>query len=117
MVKSITATETYIDNLLGNGSFDANIEGGWFGWGSTQSWDATGGTNGSGAVKIEVSTAGNIWDAVFAQSRTAVVSFADHRDGSVIIHEHTAGAATQTLQISLQAFIFVVNDCFIEDYR
>ena len=33
MVKSITATETYIDNLLGNGSFDANIEGGWFGWG------------------------------------------------------------------------------------
>ena len=70
-VNSLTAVETYIDNMLGNGSFDANTDV-WYGWGSTQSWDATGGTDGSGAVKIEVTNAGNIWDATFAQSLTTL---------------------------------------------
>ena len=70
-VNSLTAAETYIDNMLGNGSFDANTDV-WYGWGSTQSWDATGGTGGSGAVKIEVTNAGNIWDATFAQSLTTL---------------------------------------------
>ena len=70
-VNSLTAAETYIDNMLGNGSFDANTDV-WYGWGSTQSWDATGGTDGSGAVKIEVTNAGNIWDATFAQSLTTL---------------------------------------------
>ena len=70
-VNSLTAAETYIDNMLSNGSFDANTDV-WYGWGSTQSWDATGGTDGSGAVKIEVTNAGNIWDATFAQSLTTL---------------------------------------------
>lgn len=70
-VNSLTAVETYIDNVLSNGSFDANTDV-WYGWGSTQSWDATGGTDGSGAVKIEVTNAGNIWDATFAQSLTTL---------------------------------------------
>ncbi len=70
-VNSLTAVETYIDNMLSNGSFDANTDV-WYGWGSTQSWDATGGTDGSGAVKIEVTNAGNIWDATFAQSLTTL---------------------------------------------
>lgn len=70
-VNSLTAAETYIDNMLSNGSFDANTDV-WYGWGSTQSWDETGGTDGSGAVKIEVTNAGNIWDATFAQSLTTL---------------------------------------------
>lgn len=70
-VNSLTAVETYIDNVLSNGSFDANTDV-WYGWGSTQSWDATGGTDDSGAVKIEVTNAGNIWDATFAQSLTTL---------------------------------------------
>ena len=72
-LNSITAVEEFIDNQLSNGSFDANNNG-WFGWGATQSWDATGGTDGSGAVKIEVTTASNIWDAVWAQDLSAALA-------------------------------------------
>ena len=71
-VNSITAVEKYIDNVLSNGSFNASTDG-WFGWGATQSWDETGGTDGSGAVKIEVTNAGNIWDAVYAQDLSAAL--------------------------------------------
>ena len=63
-VNSLTATEAYIDNVLSNGSFDSSMSG-WGGWGggSQREWDATGGVDGSGALKITITTnSTNIYD-------------------------------------------------------
>ena len=73
-VSSLTAVETYIDNVLSNGSFDSGTDG-WFGWGgdSQRAWDATGGIDGSGALKITITTnSTNIYDITDASDFAAL---------------------------------------------
>ena len=61
-------TDGDIASILKNGSFDTGLDG-WIGWGngSEREWDATGGTDGSGAAKIIVPKSGNQWDVQFCQ--------------------------------------------------
>ena len=84
-VNSLTATEAYIDNVLSNGSFDSSMSG-WGGWGggSQREWDATGGVDGSGALKITITTnSTNIYDITDASDwETPLVEMErNYRDG------------------------------------